>query len=192
MIRQLAISLCVFTLSAQTPGEGLRIIVVEGQDAINNIRDRTARAPVVRVEDESEHPVSGATVNFTLPEFGASGYFPGGRTTLSVTTGPDGSAVAAGLRPNNVAGRFAIRVTVSYSGRSGSATISQTNVAPAASATKSRRKYILIGALVAAAAGGGLVAARGGGSSGSGSGSAGSPAGGATVTPGSPVFGPPR
>ena len=43
----------------------LRIVIVEGQGATNNIRQRTAREPVVEVVDENNRPVSGASVTLT-------------------------------------------------------------------------------------------------------------------------------
>ncbi len=192
MVRPAVTVLCAFALSAQTGPETLRVIVVEGQGAINNIRDRTARAPVVRVEDSQERPVAGATVNFTLPDLGASGYFPDGGTTFSTTTDQNGVAGAHGLRPNNVAGQFQIRVMASHQGQTGSATINQVNVAPAAAAKKkSKAKYIVLAVVGAGAAGGvGIALSRGKGSNGGGG--TNPPPGGTTITPGSPVVGPPR
>ena len=170
------------------PDPGLRIVVVEGEGSINNIREHTAHAPVVRVMDESERPVPNATVNFLLPDSGPSGYFLESRTHLTITTDPDGRAVARGLRPNNVAGRFQIRVSASAQGRTGTAMISQVNVAPAAAKKKSKTKYV-IAALAAGGAVGAVMAAKGGGGSG---GSTPVTPTGTTITPGSPVFGPPR
>jgi hypothetical protein len=163
----------------------LRITVLEGEGAINNIRERTARAPVVRVLDDDGRPVADATVNFSVPEYGAGGSFPGGHTTLTATTDQDGRAVGRGLRPNNVAGRFQIRVSASSRGLSATASISQVNVAPAARGG-SKTKYI-IAAIAAGGAAGAILAVKGGGGSSSTPG-----AGGSTITPGSPVFGPPR
>ncbi|MGE5644711.1 MAG: hypothetical protein ACM336_02850 [Acidobacteriota bacterium] len=177
----------LFFLALETLGaQGLRVAVLEGEGAINNIRERTARAPVVRVLDDREQPVTGATVNFYLPDYGASGTFPGGHTSLTATTDEEGRAVARGLRPNNVAGRFQIRVSAASQGREASASITQVNVAPAARHS-SKTKYI-IAALAAGGAAGAILAATGGGGS-----SSSTPAGGGnTITPGSPVFGPPR
>jgi hypothetical protein len=97
-------------------GPELKIIVVEGDGAINNIRERTARDPVVRVENDDHQPIAGASVTFVLPDLGAGGFFPGGHTSLSTTTDHEGRAAARGLKPNNVAGRFSIRVNASYEG----------------------------------------------------------------------------
>src|SRR5437899_1160269 len=80
----------------------LNIIVVEGEGAINNIRQRTAREPIVQVEDENHRPVAGAAVVFTLPSRGASGVFANGAKNVTVLTDDQGRAVARGLKPNNV------------------------------------------------------------------------------------------
>src|ERR1035437_2705000 len=56
----------------------LNIVVVEGEGAINNVRQRAARAPVVRVEEQNHKPIAGAAVAFTLPTGGASGEFSNG------------------------------------------------------------------------------------------------------------------
>jgi hypothetical protein len=170
------------------PDPGLRVVVIEGEGSINNIREHTARAPVVRVVDDAERPVPNATVNFLLPDTGPSGYFPESRTNLTTSTDADGRAIARGMRPNNVAGRFQIRVSASSQGRTATAMISQVNVAPAAAKKKSKTKYV-IAALAAGGAIGAVVAAKGGGSGG---GSGSSTPGGTTITPGSPVFGAPR
>ncbi|HJT88175.1 MAG TPA: hypothetical protein VJ732_09975, partial [Bryobacteraceae bacterium] len=88
----------------------LNIVVVEGEGAINNIRQRTAREPIIQVEDQNHKPVAGAVVAFTLPTQGAGGTFANGARMLSVVTDSQGRAVATGLRPNNIAGQFQIRV----------------------------------------------------------------------------------
>ena len=59
----------------ETQPTRLNLIVIEGEGAINNIRQRTARAPIVQVEDQNHRPIAGAAVVFTLPEHGASGVF---------------------------------------------------------------------------------------------------------------------
>ena len=62
---------------AQTPNpSALNLVIVEGEGAINNIRQRTARETIVQVEDENHRPVAGAVVAFLLPSDGASGVFP--------------------------------------------------------------------------------------------------------------------
>src|SRR6202161_2399484 len=70
----------------QEPAHKLNLVIVEGEGAINNIRQRTAREPIVQVEDENHKPVAGAAVIFTLPGQGAGGTFGGGAPRLRVVT----------------------------------------------------------------------------------------------------------
>src|ERR1700753_2350420 len=82
-----------FAALAQAP-HTLNLVIVEGDGAINNIRQRTAREPIVQVEDENHKPVAGAAVLFALPEHGAGGTFATGGHTLSVVTNAQGRAAA--------------------------------------------------------------------------------------------------
>jgi len=174
----------------------LNIVVVEGEGAINNIRQRTAREPIVQVEDENHKPVAGAAVTFSLPSRGASGIFPNGSRTVTVLTDDQGRAVARGLQPNTVKGKMEIRVNASHNGQNASTVISQTNVLEAAAAAGAAAGGIsaklLIGliAIGGAAAAGGAIAATHGGGGGTGGGTG---AGGTTtISPGAGTVGPPR
>ena len=178
-----------FLISAQTTG--LKVVVVEGQGAINNVRERRAKEPVVQVEDDGNVPVPEATVTFQLPDNGPSGIFGTGERMLTIVTDAKGQAVGRGLKPNQVVGRFGIRITVSYRGETASTTIFQTNAAPAGAAASSgggSKKFLWI-ALVGGAAAGGLVAARGHGSS---SQSVTVVPPGTVLVPSTPVFQPPH
>src|SRR5215470_9009915 len=101
---------------AQAQG-GLRITIVEGEGAINNIRQRVNRDPIVQVEDDNRRPVAGAIVTFFLPDSGPSGTFVNGMRQLTVTTNAEGRAVATGIQPNNQTGPMQIRVTANYQGQ---------------------------------------------------------------------------
>src|SRR5713226_3429797 len=122
-----------WTASARAPSQEAgsapkrNLIIVEGDGAINNIRQRTAREPIVQVEDQNHKPVAGAVVVFLLPDHGASGVFANGSHTLTVMTDSQGRAVAHGFHPNGVQGKLQMRVSASYQGKTASATISQTN-----------------------------------------------------------------
>jgi len=158
-------------LMAQAPV--LNLVVVEGEGAINNIRQRTAREPIVEVQDENHRPIAGAAVVFTLPTQGAGGQFAGGVHSLTVTTDAQGRAVAHGFQPNGVKGQFQIHVNASFNGQTASLNINQTNAAGGGGAAPAHAgistKLIVILAVVAAgAAAGGAYAAThsgGGGSS---------------------------
>jgi hypothetical protein len=190
-----AIGLTCFSLAppaaSQPPAESqLNIVVVDGQGAINNIRQRAGRDAVVRVEDASHQPIGGAAVVFTLPSEGPGGSFANGEKTLVVTTDAQGQAIARGLKPNNTAGKFDIRVTASRQGQTASAVITQFNMAVQNAKSKSNTKLIVIlVALGGAGAVGAALGARGSGSSPA----AAPPAPPATISisPGSGSVGPP-
>lgn len=138
----------------------LNLVIVEGEGAINNLRQRVAREPIVQVEDENRRPVAGAIVVFTLPQNGASGVFADGSKVFSTVTGPDGRAAARSITTNNVKGNLQIRVNASHEGRTASAVIQQSNAAAAAAV--SAKALTLIGILGAAAAVGIVLAVNGG------------------------------
>src|ERR1700722_8322429 len=117
---------------AQEPAHKLNLVIIEGDGAINNIRQRTAREPIVQVEDENHKPVAGAAVLFLLPDHGSGGTFADGSHSLSVTTNAQGQATAHGMHLNNVQGQFQINVTASYNGMTATTTISQSIAAGAA------------------------------------------------------------
>jgi hypothetical protein len=196
-VRQRIVSLAVLcALLAQTtplaaqdsPAAGkLNIVIVEGEGAINNVRQRVAREPIVQVEDENRRPVAGAAVTFLLPNQGAGASFANGSQSLTITTDAQGRAVARGLRPNNVNGEYQIRVNAVSEGRTATTTISQTNAITAAAAAGGiSAKVLAIIAIAGGAAAAGTVAATRGGN---GNGGRPSPT---IITPGSPTVGGPQ
>jgi hypothetical protein len=177
---------------AAAPGK-IFVTIVEGEGAINNVRQRVAREPIVQVEDENRRPVAGAVVTFTLPQQGASATFPNGARSLTVLTDDQGRAVARGLQPNSVNGKYEIRVNASHQGRTATATLSQTNALTAAAGAAAggiSGKLIAIIVIAGAAAAGGVVAATAGNGNGNGGGNAGRPP--TTITPGTPTVGGPQ
>ncbi len=115
---------------AQVPS--LRIVVIEGEGAVNIIQQKTATAPVVEVRDRNNLPVPGVIVAFTVGG-GKSATFAGGAQTLTVTTNLAGRAAASALTPLS-GGPMQIQVTATFQGQSAAAVISQTNVMTAAQA----------------------------------------------------------
>lgn len=168
----------------------LNIVIVEGDGAINNIRQRTAREPIVQVEDENHKPVAGAAVLFALNGHGAGGSFAGGAHSLTVVTDAHGRAVARGFQPNHAQGQFQMHVTASKNGQTANANISMSNVAAAGAGAASgmalSTKILIVVAVAGAAAAGGAYYAthNGGGNS-----AATSPI---TITPGTGTVGPPH
>jgi hypothetical protein len=112
--------------NAQSPG--LVITILDGEGALNDIRQRTAREPIVEVQDENHKPVAGAAVLFSLPSSGPGGSFAGGVQSFSTVTDSAGRAVAHGLQPNNVSGSYNIHVHVSFNGSTSDTDIHQQNV----------------------------------------------------------------
>ncbi|MDZ4796638.1 MAG: hypothetical protein SGI92_00645 [Bryobacteraceae bacterium] len=167
----------LFSAGAQT--STLQITVSEGDGAFNNLRKRLGRDIRVEVRDESGQPVSDADVTFTAPAIGPSVSFGKSQNLFRIKTDAQGIASTSGLAPNNAEGRFNIRVTAESRGRSGAATLAQTNTSAGgigASSGGGSKKALLIALLGGAAAGGVIFATKGGGS-----GSAGGP--GATPAP---------
>jgi hypothetical protein len=181
-------------MEAQDAAPKLNIVIVEGEGAINNIRQRTAREPIVRVEDENHRPVAGAAVVFALADQGAGGSFAGGSHTLTAVTDNQGRAIARGFRPNNVQGQYQIHVTASQNGVTATANIAESNVLAAgaagtvAAAGISAKLIAAIVVVAAAAAAGGAYAAThsGGGGNGAANPSV------ITITPGNGTVGPPK
>lgn len=168
------------------PGR-INIVIVEGEGAINNVRQRVAREPIVQVEDENRKPIAGAAVTFLLPNQGAGATFANGARSLTVVTDQNGRAFARGLQPNGTNGQYQIRVNASHQGRTASATINQTNaIVAAAAAGGISAKLLTILAIAGAAAAGGIYAGTRGGDDNPPNRTS------TTITPGSPSVGGPQ
>jgi len=187
--------------SAESAPRSLHIVILDGENALNNIRERTAREPIIQVEDENHKPVSGAAVLFLIHsgDNGAGATFANGATSFSTKTGPDGKAQAQGLQTSQTPGSFTIAVTVTVGALVAETVIHQQNVITAlntlpAKTTQggtasrgglfglSKTTTIIIGGAIIGGVIGGVVAATNGGSSttiGTGTGTVGPP------TPGS-------
>ncbi len=142
--------------AAQAPSRP-RIVVIEGENAVNIVQQRTAVTPVVEVRDRNDQPVAGVIVRFAIGRGNAT--FSGART-VSVTTNVAGRAAATGFTPTG-AGALQISATATLQGQTAAATIVQTNVMTAAQAA---------GAASAGASGGSGSTAGAGGAAGGGSG----------------------
>jgi hypothetical protein len=154
-----AVIFCVLAVSTDAQTAAIKIVIQEGQGAINNIHEHRAKEPVVQVLHEDGEPIAGASVIFQLPDDGPGGAFADNAKMLSVQTDDKGQAIAHGLRPNTIAGKFQIRVTASFHGQTASALVSQINAEPAAA--KSNTKLLVILAIVGGAAAAGAAAALG-------------------------------
>jgi hypothetical protein len=89
----------------------LHITILEGEDALNNIRERTAREPIVQIEDQNHKPVAGVAVVFTSLRGtnGAGGTF-NDFTSFKTVTNAQGRAIGRGFKPNTVTGQFSVQV----------------------------------------------------------------------------------
>lgn len=108
----------------------LQIVILDGEGALNNIQERTAREPIVQVQDENHKPVAGAAVLFALhgASGSAGGAFAGGASSLSVVTDANGVAKAIGFLPNKIQGPWQMQVTANYNNLNSTITIHQSNV----------------------------------------------------------------
>ena len=156
-VGQYAAMIAVLSGAALAQAPALRVVVIEGEDAVNIIQQKTAVRPVVEVRDRNNLPVAGALVTFSI-EGGTAASF-GGASTLTVATNAAGQAAVTGLTPS-AAGAFQIQVSAAFQGQVATATIAQTNVMTAAQA-----------AAASGATGGGSAGSAGGaGAAGSGGG----------------------
>jgi hypothetical protein len=142
------------------PGGTLKILILEGQNAVNNVRAPMPVQLAVNVLDQSDRPIEGATVIFQLPVMGPGGSFEGGVRSKQFITNSVGEA-SGSYTPNTERGRFTIQVTAILGPRTGMASITQRNSTATEIAQKagwfSRHKKLLI--LTAVATGGTVVAA---------------------------------
>jgi hypothetical protein len=150
-------------VQAQNLPTELHIVVLQGEGATTDIRQRASSDPIIRVDDEKQNPVSGAAAVFTLPTEGATGEFANGSKTLTVTTDNRGRAAAIGLKMNSIPGKVPIFVSVSYRGLSARTVMTQFSVAPPGAkvggSSGGHGKLIAIIAILGAGAAGGVVAA---------------------------------
>jgi hypothetical protein len=154
----------------QGPTGDLKIVVVQGEGALNNIRTRNAAPVIVEVRDAGDKPVAGAEVVFQLPPAGPGGVFNGWMRNQTARTSAEGRAETNGFTPNDEAGRFNLKVTATSGTKSSSVIISQTNTPNGAPGTGSQAKsknnlWKVLLVVGAAGLAGGIVAATRGGSS---------------------------
>ena len=147
----------------------LSVRVLVGADAVNDIGTHTERNLAVEVDDENDHPISGAIVTFLVPSQGAGGTFAHNKQFLTVVSDVNGRAGVSSFRPNGVTGNFKIEVTVTYGNQEASTYISQSNEMVATGPVvknRSGKKIILLAVGgIAAAAILGVELSHGGGSS---------------------------
>lgn len=130
--KMLAVGMACWLMAGPAAGQeaapgGLRIYILQGEQAVNNVRTGAATAPVVEVRDANDFPVAGAEVTFRTPERGASATFEGGRHEYTNRTDAKGQVSAGRMTPNGVEGVFSIQVVAKLDDRTGMAVIRQRN-----------------------------------------------------------------
>ncbi len=163
------VALCLLFQSSVLAADdvrSLKITVLSGEGAFNDIKRGRAQNVQVQVLDQSDRPVPGASVVFKLPasgSAGAGGTFGKSDISFSATTGADGRATTVGLRPNSVEGRFNILVQASYQGVQAQTVVSESNTTAGAQGGSGSHKALWLILLAAGGAGGAAIAARRGG-----------------------------
>lgn len=130
---------------APRPQSSLRIVVQEGDGAVNVIRKNQVRARRIAVQVvDGDKPLSGATVTFRMPAPNEPGGTIRGQTAVSVLTGMGGIAKMT-FTPNRLVGTFDVDVIVNSQGRSSATFVTETNVKSAANAIGHDTLWRLIG-----------------------------------------------
>jgi hypothetical protein len=135
LMRQLAAMLCAAAMLAGLPVRGqqneLRIVVVQGQEAINLLPQGTGVSPVIEVRDAAGDPVGGAFVQISVR--GRNARINGSFAPIEMLADADGRA---SVTVTPVArGTVRIDVTATFLGATATATISQRNAVTEAEAT---------------------------------------------------------
>ncbi len=106
--------------SQAAPPKALFITILDGEDAVNSIRERTAREPIVQVEDENHKPVAGAVLLFTIQ------------------SGPNGAG--ASFNGLSSKGKYTIAVSATVGSLVATAIITQKNAATAGNGLSSAKR----------------------------------------------------
>lgn len=154
----LSVMLPAYSQQPAAPPPTLKLFVLQGNNAINDVLGRSVAVstPIVEVRDLNDLPVEGAEVIFELPANGPGGSFPGNKITFNTRTTVQGQA-SAPFTPNTLPGRFSIQVTATAGDRFGRIVIQQTNanVVPGTGdlnqSHSSRKKWLILAGVGAAA-----------------------------------------
>ena len=147
---------------------GLTITIIDGDNAIMNVRQRVNREAIVQVEDENHRPVAGALILFTAPGNGPSATFINGANNISLVTDQQGRVALRGITPNKANGKFEIRIKASKNGQTAVAVLTMTNLLRGGStphAKVSTKAIVTIVAIAAVAIGIGIAVGTNGGGS---------------------------
>lgn len=193
--RRLASVAGAIFLSQSLFASGLQLRVLDGKGMVVSANAASARKIVVIAEDDAGQALKGVMVRFRLPSEGPSGHFASGLSSEGILTSADGQATVIGVVWNNQPGRLLLGVSATLQGE-----IAELEIPVEISGQRSekepaltsplrspssgiRRKWLILAATVAGAAGLGVAAAALKGSS--------NPAAPAPQTPITPVSVPP-
>lgn len=110
----------------QHPGR-LRIIPLEGNNAVNYLQAAQSVPPVVEVRDLSDRPVEGAVVEFRLPRSGPGAAFANGALEQKGITDFRGQVGVKDYAANAQTGRFTIEVIASWKDATARTVLTQLN-----------------------------------------------------------------
>jgi hypothetical protein len=151
-------------LAAQAAQAGdLRIAVIQGEDGVNIIQQRTATPTIVEVRDRNNLPVAGASVLFLLGGGGRTASLNNGATQVTLTTNAAGRAQVTVNPLTN--GQVQLQVRATYQGQTATTTINQTNFQTAAQAAQAGAGASNAATAAGAAAGAGAAGATAAGGS---------------------------
>lgn len=173
-MKPISFFLIIAVLAAQAQaGSGLTVLVRQGEGSRARAGETSANRIEVLVTDDAGRAVPNATVTFTLPREGPTGFFASGLTSESVITAGDGTASVAGICWGDSPGVALVQIKASRGGDTGAAVVSVelmpgTGEKPAVSKGSGRSKWILAAAAAGAALAGVAFAGGKGSSSGSG------------------------
>jgi hypothetical protein len=174
--------------------KNLKILVLSGNEEMNDLERRVMAPLVVQVLDQNDRPAEGADVVFRFPLNGPGAAFAGGKTSQTFRTNGTGEAAAVNWMANSEVGTFEVHVTATYGNELGETTVKMSNVSRIVEGAKKSGKHAhwysptwvkiaLIGGAAGVVAGIVLATRGGGGHSGS--------TVPITITPGSPTVGQP-
>jgi hypothetical protein len=162
----------------------LKIAVLQGNKARNDVRTGVGVQPRVQVRDSEGLLVQDAKVTFTVLEPGPGGIFRNGKGVLEIRTDRKGEAAGEGFRPVRPCGKLNIKVAAQLAHLTAGGTIEQAN-----EGCGGFPKWV-IAVIAAGGAGGAIVATQGKGKTAASGTSTQAPP--ISIQPGAPVFGPPR
>jgi hypothetical protein len=142
MVARLSLSIVFAFVIASTVAaiqQGMRIVIIEGQDAAYVAGQGASTAAIIEVRGADDAPLPNVLVTFSImPANTKLVSFGNGLMRIGVMTDDKGRATASGVLPV-AAGPFSIVAAVVADGAAPSATITQTTYATAADAIRNSR-----------------------------------------------------